>query len=160
MDFYKLSNGEIAGYDDSALVPADAVAITAEQFSAIATDSVLTLAAAQGDQIATLQEECAAAIVSGFSSTALGTVYQYPSTLTDQQNQNTVANCASGGQLWCSNGSTWGLTAHTQPEAQAVVASFAAWLNACQSQLVALVAKVSSATTNENVDAIVWESPA
>jgi hypothetical protein len=45
-----------------------------------------TLAAAQADQIAVLSAACAAAIVAGFQSTALGSTYTYPAKTTDQQN--------------------------------------------------------------------------
>jgi hypothetical protein len=160
MDFYELPNGEMQGFDDPSQVPEGATKSTQEQFAKRAMTPVLTLEQAQADQISTLQQECAEAIVSGFASSALGSVYQYPSSLTDQQNQNTVANCASGGLLWCSNGSTWELTDHTQPQAQAVIASFAAWLNACQGQLATLTQQVSAQTTAIAALAIAWTNPA
>lgn len=177
--------GAIVGcYDDDICpVPSgiNAIEITDEQFEAVkqsqygwqgwtvangalvepveptATD---LLVQAQAVQNAVLQQGCATAIVSGFASKALGSVYQYPSTLTDQQNQSTVANSESGGMLWCSNGATWGLVTHTQAQAQEVVASFAAWLNACQQQLVTLTDQVKASATPDAVQAIVWIAPA
>lgn len=106
-----------------------------------------------------LTQECAKAIVSGFASSALGTARAYPSSLTDQVNQSTVAGCVSGGALWCESDGTWSLIPHTQAQAQAVVASFAAWLNKCQQQLASLVDQVSLAKAASDVHAITWMNP-
>ncbi|MCA8013297.1 DUF4376 domain-containing protein [Burkholderia vietnamiensis] len=118
------------------------------------------LASAQTLQNATLNAACAAAITSGFSSSALGSAYNYPSTLTDQANQNTLAQCASGGMLWCATGGAWSFKQHTQAQVQAVVASFSAWLNKCQQQLVAFTSQVGAATTVSAVESIAWTNPA
>ncbi|KUZ78312.1 hypothetical protein [Burkholderia ubonensis] len=117
------------------------------------------LAAAQAVQATSLYQLCANAIASGFTSSALGSAYSYPSTITDQTNQNSVANCSSGGLLWCASGGVWAFKAHTQAQAQAVVAAFAAWLNKCQSQLVTLTGQVNAATSVSAVQAIAWANP-
>ncbi|KVP84563.1 hypothetical protein WJ95_20605 [Burkholderia ubonensis] len=117
------------------------------------------LAQAQSAQVASLYQSCTNAIASGFTSSALGSAYTYPSTLTDQTNQNTVANCSSGGVLWCATGGAWAFKAHTQAQAQAVVAAFAAWLNKCQSQLVTLTGQINAATSVSAVEAIAWTNP-
>lgn len=117
------------------------------------------LAAAQSAKTSALSVACQAAITAGFTSSALGSVYTYPSTLKDQANQNTAANGSGGGLLWCESGSTWALVAHTATQAQGVVTSFAAWLNSCQSQLVALISSVNAATTVAQVQAIAWANP-
>lgn len=123
------------------------------------TDAQL-LATAQAAKISTLTAACGASIVSGFSSTALGSAYNYPSTLTDQANQTTLAQCASGGMLWCAAGGVWSFKQHSQAQVQAVVSSFSAWLNKCQQQLVALTSQVSAATTVSAVESIAWTNPA
>ncbi|MEX3764449.1 DUF4376 domain-containing protein [Paraburkholderia phenoliruptrix] len=46
----------------------------------------MTLAQAQAAQLAALSAACAAAIVGGFASLALGATHTYPSKITDQQN--------------------------------------------------------------------------
>ncbi|HDR9003065.1 TPA: hypothetical protein QDA99_006572 [Burkholderia vietnamiensis] len=118
------------------------------------------LSDAQMKQVALLSQACANAIIAGFSSSALGSACSYPSTLADQANQNTVAQCASGGMLWCAAGGVWSLKQHTQAQVQAVVSSFYAWLNKCQQQLVALKSQVSAATTVSTVESIAWTNPA
>lgn len=122
--------------------------------------SARQLAAAQDSQNATLRSACAAAIMSGFSSNALGEVHGYPSALTDQINQNAIAQCASGGLLWCATGATWALVPHTQAQAQAVIASFAVWLNKCQQQLATLSDQINAASSVDAVAAITWTDPA
>ncbi|RKP50503.1 hypothetical protein [Trinickia fusca] len=117
------------------------------------------LATAQSTQTVELTQACANAIISGFTSNALGSAYIYPSTVTDQANQNTVADCPSGGLLWCESNGAWAFRQHTQAQAQAVVTSFASWLNHCQSQLIALTTKVNTATSVDAVEAIAWVNP-
>lgn len=117
------------------------------------------LQAAQTEQIATLRQACSIAIASGFSSPALGTAYTYPSTITDQSNQQTIAANASGGSLWCEADGAWSFKVHTQAQAQSVVASFATWLNHCQAQLVTLSGQVGEATSVQAVQAIAWTNP-
>lgn len=117
------------------------------------------LQTAQTAQSAILRTACAAAIVSGFTSSALGSGYTYPSTITDQSNQQSIAASASGGSLWCETNGAWSFKAHTQAQAQAVVASFATWLNQCQAQLVTLSRQVDASTSIEAVQAVVWANP-
>ncbi|KUZ66893.1 hypothetical protein WI36_24320 [Burkholderia ubonensis] len=122
------------------------------------TDAQL-LASAQAAQSVALNAACSAAIMSGFTSGALGSTYNYPSTLTDQANQNTVAQCATGGLLWCATGGAWSFKPHTQAQAQSVVSTFATWLNKCQQQLVSLTGQVNAATTVSAAQAIAWSNP-
>jgi hypothetical protein len=174
------AQGAITGFYDSVDSPVppgvNAIAITNAQWLAAigggytvvsgalvapATPSAAQLLAqAQAAQIAALSATCQGAIVAGFSSSALGSAYAYPSTLQDQMNQNTVAGGSMGGSLWCEMGGAWAMKAHTQAQAQAVVANFAAWLNACQQQLVSLTAQVNGAATVAAAQAISWANPA
>ena len=117
------------------------------------------LAVAQSAQIAALRTACANAITGGFSSSALGSAYSYPSDPISQANMNTIAGSPSGGSLWCESGGVWSLKPHTQAQAQAVLASFVSWLNACQSQLVTLTGEVQGATTVSAVQLITWTNP-
>jgi hypothetical protein len=117
------------------------------------------LATAQASQVATLREACAEAIMSGFSSAALDSTYSYPSTITDQSNQQAIASNANGGSLWCESGGAWSFKTHTQAQAQAVVASFATWLNKCQAQLVTLSGQISATTSVDSAQAVEWTNP-
>ena len=157
MEYFQLANGDAAGFDNPADAPAGATPITAEQFAAIATTPALTLAQAQAAQVATLTADCRASILSGFTSSALGATYTYPSDQITQGNQGMVANSPVGGGLWCSASAT-GLTGHTQAQAQQVCADFVKWLNACQQRLVTLNAQVNAATTVAGVQAVSWAS--
>ncbi len=118
-----------------------------------------TLAEVQTAQIALLRSACQSAITGGFTSSALGSAYSYPSDPLSQANMNTIAGSPSGGSLWCESGGVWTLKAHTQAQAQAVLAAFVAWLNACQSQLATLTGEVNAATTVSGVQAIIWVNP-
>ncbi|MCA8045465.1 hypothetical protein [Burkholderia arboris] len=176
------ANGVITGLYDSEDSPppmgeSGVIAITDAQWAAYATqqtqwrieNGVLVqnpaptaaqqLSEAKVAQNAVLNSSCARAIVSGFSSNALGAVFSYPSGITDQSNQNTIAQYAGGGLLWCASNGAWMFKQHTQTQAQAVVGSFVDWLNKCQSQLVAYSERVNAATTVADVQLIGWADP-
>lgn len=162
-------------YDSSdSPVPAgiSAIAITDEQWQvclatpgyAIANNALVPptsaqlLASARTMKIAVLASACTSAITSGFSSSALGSAHNYPSMITDQTNQGTVASNPTGGLLWCETGSSWAFIQHTQAQAQTVVGNFATYLNSCQSRLVSLTGQVNAAATVAAVQAIGWAS--
>lgn len=119
------------------------------------TDAEL-LATARAEQAAILSSACWAAITGGFTSAALGDAVAYPSQTTDQSNMHTVAACPDGGRLWCLSAGVWARVEHTQAQAQAVLQAFAAWLDACQAQLVTLTARVNEAQSPEIV---AWTMP-
>ncbi|AIO45468.1 hypothetical protein DM44_4776 [Burkholderia cepacia] len=152
-------------------LPAGEVECSAEQYanwqgcvlqkgSIVAAPEATLVAAARIAQTTALMAACASAIVSGFTSSALGAPHGYPSTMNDQANQKTIAQCASGGLLWCNSGGAWSFAQHTQTQADQVIADFAKWLNGCQSQLVALSEQVSQAETVATVQAVKWTNPA
>jgi len=76
------------------------------------------LAAAQAAQSAVLSAACAAAIVAGFQSSALGTPYTYPAKTTDQQNLSASIIAAL-----LANGSAMPWMADTVLEAGQIVAT-------------------------------------
>ncbi|ONR50514.1 hypothetical protein A8E25_09900 [Burkholderia cenocepacia] len=177
---YEADPGPITGFYDSIISPVptgvSAIAITDDEWqqavethgytvsngalvAPAAPTTAQLLAQAQTTQNAVLYAACSGTITSGFSSAALGSACNYPSTLVDQANQNTVAACQSGGMLWCETAGTWSFKAHTQAQAQGVVSSFAAWLNRCQQQLAALTERVNAETTIQAVQGIVWVAP-
>ena len=117
---------------------------------------VESLTAAKSSQIALLRTACQSAITGGFTSSALGSTYSYPSGPTSQSNINSAAGNPSGGSLWCESGGVWALKAHTQSQAQGVLASLMAWVNSCQGQLSTLTGEVNAATTVSAVQLITW----
>lgn len=117
------------------------------------------LARARAEQSAALSQACSDAIASGFTSCALGSPYMYPSSLTDQTNQTTVASCSAGGYLWCALSGQWALAQHTQGEAQAVLASFALWLNKCQQQCASLIEQVNKGKSIVEIRTVSWVNP-
>ena len=122
------------------------------------TDAQL-LAAARAARVSDMSAACSEVIVSGFTSGALGTEHMYPSMLTDQTNQSTVAASSTGGYLWCCAGGEWSFEQHSRLQAQAVVADFATWLNKCQQQLADLIKRVNAANAIADVQAITWANP-
>ena len=148
------SSGMIEFFDDTPQSVIDGVNAV---YAAHDPDS---LAWAQSQQNEALSAACASAITSGFSSSALGSICEYPSTITDQSNQQAIAANASGGALWCKSAGAWSFKTHTQAQAQAVVASFATWLNKCQQQLLSLTGQVNAPTaTADSIKAVVWVDP-
>ena len=117
---------------------------------------VESLSYAKSSQIALLHSSCQSAITGGFTSSALGDIYTYPSGSTDQINLHTSAGSLHGGNLWCETGGIWSFKYHTQSQAQTVLSDFSLWLNACQSKLLSLIEQVNNTTTVETVKSIVF----
>lgn len=121
-----------------------------------------TLAEVQTAQIAILRSSCQSAITGGFTSSALGSDYSYPSDPITQANINSAAGNPNGGSIRCTTTPTatsWPLVAHTQAQAQGVLSSLIAWINNCQGTLDGLIAQVNAATTVSGVQAIGWTAP-
>jgi hypothetical protein len=129
----------------------------------------MPLASAQAAQIQLLSSACAQALVSGFTSSALGSAYIYPSGLIDQQNLSTavISSMAPGLAstwtipFWCSNSGAWALTPHTAAQIQQVGTDWQAAKSALQTQYATLIAQVQAATTTtvDAVAAIAWSFP-
>lgn len=114
-----------------------------------------TLAQAQATQGVIVDTACQDAIVAGFTSSALGSSYNYGCSATDQRNIDFAA--VAGGSIWCQTGTAaWGLTPHTAAQAQAVQTSMIAHIQAQQSIYAGLLTQINEATTVAAVQAIVW----
>jgi hypothetical protein len=121
-----------------------------------------TLQQVQTNQSAVLTQACANAILSGFTSSALGSAYIYPCKSTDQQN---LAASVAKSQLvpsatfpfWCADSSgAWAMRNHTATQIQQVgIDAYASVLSA-QQKLTNLVAEVMAATSADAVQSIVW----
>ncbi len=180
------SSGEIISFLQwpESKLPAGYVAISATEYSALDAaggmgwtliNGVLTppaaptaaqlLAAAQAAQGAVLAAACAAAIVSGFTSSALGGVYTYPSKPNDQSNligaEAASRNPANPSTwtipFWCADSTgAWALRAHTAEQIQQVLTDGVTARVALSQKLAGLAAQVQAATTVSGVQAIVW----
>lgn len=136
--------------------------------SIVAPTASVLLANAQKSQIETISAGCSAAITGGFSSSALGAAYTYPSKPTDQlnllgsQSASLSPNLPTGwtAPFWCcdANG-VWDIRPHTPTQIQQVFTDGVARKLACIEQNKSLANQVLAATTVAAVQAIVWVSP-
>lgn len=118
----------------------------------------LILAKAKVDQITAITQSCAAAIVAGFSSSALGTAHTYPSQPTDQTNLiGAVASGLATVNFWCvDSAGVWGITSHTAAQIKQVLADGGTQRMAYSVKLKGMADQVQAATTVSAVQAIVW----
>lgn len=123
------------------------------------------LQAAQTQQRALINASCVAAMTDGFQSSALGTAYTYPSTMTDQHNldgsvvASLLPNLPSTWTtpLWCQNSSgVWAMVEHTAAQTQQVGLEGKAWIVTCQQQKASLDAQINAATTVSAVQSVIW----
>jgi hypothetical protein len=130
-----------------------------------APTSTPTLAAAQASKIAELSAECKAAIVAGFTSSALGAAYTYPAKDTDQQNlassviDSLLSNGAAGWvtPFWCADASgAWAFRMHTAAQIQKVGQDAKAAVLAAMVKNQTLAGQVAAASTVAAVSAIAW----
>jgi len=114
------------------------------------------LAAFKTSQIKMLNTSCGAAIVGGFTSSALGLgAYTYAS---DPIQQSNILSCAAVGGLLacCPPGGSWSKTAHTPTQATQVLTDFSTMRDTNRTKLDTLTAEVNAATTVAAVQAITW----
>ena len=136
---------------------AELLAVLQAQAPSCAVSGLMSLAELQAAATTTLTAACDAAITGGFSAAALGGAYTYPSAATDQANLAQTAAAAGGGLLMCESAAgVWALVAHSQAQAQAVLAAFIAWRDKQRQQLATLIASVEAATTPAAVAAVLW----
>jgi hypothetical protein len=120
------------------------------------------LAAAQEVQIAKNNSACAAVIVAGFVSNALGAAHTYPCALTDQHNLASAvyASLMPGiaadwvTPLKCANGNDWGYVEHTAAQVQKVAQDGKSAITAQLTHNDALRKQVMAATQIADVQAV------
>lgn len=101
-----------------------------------------------------IQSVCQSAILGGFTSSSLGSAYNYPSD--DNSQRNIAMAAAAGGSIWCEAGSTWAMVPHTVTQAQQVQKDLFTMIQANQGRYAKLVAEIGAATTSTAVEAITW----
>ena len=131
----------------------------------VAPTSVQLLAVAKSNQIQILRSACSDAIVAGYSSSALGAAYTYPSTAQDQANQSDAFAASLAPSLatdwstplWCEDSSgTWAMVNHTAAQVQQLNADWLSFRVAAQQKYATLATSVSAATTIAAVQVITW----
>ncbi len=116
--------------------------------------ATIPLATVQSTKAQAIKAACQAAIAAGFSSSALGSAYSYPS---DDNSQRNIAMAATaGGALWCETGGIWAMVIHTSAQAKQVQTDLFAMIQRNQSKYAQLVAEIDTATTSEAVEAVSW----
>jgi hypothetical protein len=127
------------------------------------------LASAKALQNSVLSASCSRAIYAGFTSSALGAKYIYPSddksqfnlsaSVTDSLLPNLQANWTT--PFMCADSSgVWAMRPHTAAQIQQAGSDGKAFVLKNLQQNAALVAEVAAATTVAAVQAIVWTNPA
>ena len=113
-------------------------------------------------QTAKLSTGCAEALITGFTSSALGVALTYPSQDNDQRNLQSAVSAAATASpgwtipLWCTDGDHWSFTSHTAAQLQQVNADWLAHRVAAQQKYADLIAQINAATSVEEVQAIHW----
>ncbi|CAJ0815774.1 hypothetical protein LMG19087_02541 [Ralstonia wenshanensis] len=186
MLFYAKSTG---GFYDSAIhginIPADAIdeskwsvthaqlmdaqasgkTITADAEGhpiAVEPISLMTLGQVQVAQVTKISAACAAALTTGFTSSALGTAHIYPSQDDDQRNLQSAVSAGVAAPsnwttpIWCASNDAWSFTAHTAAQVQQVNTDWLAHRVAVQQKYADLITRINAATSIAEVQAIDW----
>jgi hypothetical protein len=107
-------------------------------------------------QIIKINQECSKSITEGFTSSALGNVYSYPSSTTDQLNINSVAMSGEG-FLWClDNLGNWNFIKHTKKQSSQVQKDMLVFIQSQQNKYANLIAQINQANTNNDIFTINW----
>lgn len=178
-NFQSKSTGDIYAYDDDVIVTiasgTSTVSVNGVALASAPTDlepytppvpsTEELLADAKTSKANEISSACAAHIISGFSSSALGAVHTYPSKATDQQNLNgsVVASLLPSNPpdwitlFWCADSSgAWALREHTAPQIQQVGKDAKDAVLAAIVKNGTLQLQIEAADTVENVYLIVW----
>jgi len=124
----------------------------------------VTLEQIKAAKLAEISAACAAEIVGGFSSSALGALYAYPSQVTDQSNLmaavlSSLSAPAEGWEtpVWCTDAQGVGAyRQHTAAQVQAVGNDSLTARNAALAKKAELEARISQAVIVEQVQAASW----
>lgn len=124
-----------------------------------------TLPELKSERITALTAECAAAIIGGYMSSALGAPHIYPSKQTDQLNMmGSVTDSLLPGlstswstPFWCADeAGEWAYRAHNVEQIRQAGSEGKTHVVLCQTLLATLTAAIDAAETAEAVAAIVW----
>jgi len=167
---YRIATDGVTRSNDGAFIPArpgnrDYQAYLAWCEAGNEAESLHSVSDAQTLKLAELDTACAAAILAGFDSNALGQPYHYPAKLTDQSNlQASVLASLQPGltadwvtPVWCQDATgTWAYCDHTAAQIQQVGTAGKDAINACIARKIEREQEVAEATTLDAVNAVRW----
>lgn len=131
--------------------------ITEDEGKSFRDPTIPTLPELRAIRTAALRAACAAAIVGGFQSAALGAPHDYPADEPSQRNLLASRNCPALAMLMCGDpAGAWMLLPHAAPQVEQVVADWNAHRQAQQLRLVELAARVAAAQDMDAVRAVAW----
>lgn len=165
MPYYRDASGALqylASIAYAADLPAGAVIISDEE---ALTELPTPVNLAQQSQIQAIDDACAAAIVGGFPSSALGQAYTYPSKMTDQQNlaaavQRSMLPGFTSVLFWCADRyGQWAMRGHNQAQIQQVGIDGFNWISKCIAKKAALEVQVMGLQDPDAIAQIVWSNP-
>ncbi len=141
----------------------DIGALPANVASKIPAKVVLNIAKAE--KLSLLNEDCAAAIIGGFESYALGPTHLYASGIIDQANLMAVATESMAPensplwsrQVWCVDSADgWVVKAHSGVQVRRVLADFVTHKENCSAKMRQLSIFVANAKSLKALDSINW----
>lgn len=165
MPYYRDADGNVLFFNSIAFaheLPAGARVISdAEALADIPTP----LGEIQNLQIQQIDDACAAAIVGGFNSSALGAVYHYPAKTTDQANLNAAVQRSmlpgfTSVLFWCADRyGNWAMRGHNAAQIQQVGIDGFNWISKCIAQKAQLEVQVMMLSDPAAIAKIVWSNP-
>lgn len=170
MTLYRIALNGVTRLNDGAFIPnhlgnRDYQAYLAWCEAGNEAEPLHSLSDTQALKLAELDSACAAAILAGFDSDALGQPHHYPAKPTDQSNlQASVLASLQPGltadwttPAWCQDAAgTWAYRDHTAAQIQQVGTAGKNVINACIARKIEREQQVARATTREEVNAIRW----
>ena len=176
MRFSKITNGFYPKSVDYTNLPADIIDITHDEYVLaapidpnkrtiidgklviISDTSEELLVIAKSAQIALLYKSCSVQIVSGFQSSALGSIHEYPSKREDQGNLiGSVSSGLPNIDFWCADeAGLWQLRTHTLSQITQVLADAATLRIGYSAKLAGLIAKINELTNITKIKNVVW----
>lgn len=133
----------------------------------VSLEWVFNLESARQAAAERIDAECQQQIMAGFSSSALGAAFHYPSKLTDQQNllASVTASMYAGlpaewtTPFWCADAAgTWKFRNHTAVQIQQVGVDAKAAILSAMAKNDQLQTLIVSATTLNQLETLSWES--
>ena len=128
-------------------------AISELEFIAITAPSLKEM---KTSKLTSLNTFCEAAIVGGFTSSALGSEHTYQSDRDDQVNLMGLVTAGNDDVLKCFDGYTWNWKQHTVSQLKKVFNDGAAFKKEQLIKANTLKAQIEAASANEELDGIVW----